>query len=316
MSVAVPLEAYRGAIREVDIGGLLVGGGKAFPFHDFDGDLANPPRVAFEVWDCPPDDWSPELVRVFGNDLADPVAWATRVARESSAEAIYLRLKSADPHGLGRSIEDTVVGAKRIVAAAGLPVLVVGCGDPETDGRLLPALAEAFAGTRVTLGNAESDTYRAIGGAAAEHGDAVIAFTPMDVSLAKQLNVLLAQAGVPDADIVMDPTCSALGYSFEYAFTVFERDRLAALAQNDVRMQCPFIATVGQETWHVKESRATPDELPGHGGLHDRGVLWESVTAVALMLAGADMVVVRHPDSGTLIQRVVAMLGSGGASWR
>ena len=238
-----PTENYRGSIRPVDIGGLVIGGGAAFPFHDFDGDLPNPPRVAFEVWDCPPEDWSPELSRVFGEALSDPVTWAAAIARIPSAEAIYLCLKSADPHGLGRSIEDTVARAKRILESAGLPAFI---------------------------GNAESDTYQAIGTGAAEHADAVIAFTPMDVSLAKQLNVLLAQAGVPEADIVMDPTCSALGYSFEYAFTVFERDRLAALAQNDAKMQAPLIATVGQESWHVKESRVAEEELPGAGALVTR----------------------------------------------
>lgn len=315
MKVKTPTESYRGSIRPVDIGGLVIGGGAAFPFHDFEGDLPNPPRVAFEVWDCPPEDWSPELSRVFGEALSDPVVWAAAIARIPSAEAIYLRLKSADPHGLGRSIEDAVAGARRIVESAGRPALIVGCGDPDTDRELIPALAQALAGTRVVLGNAESDTYRAIGSAAAEHADAVIAFTPMDVSLAKQLNVLLAQAGVPEADIVMDPTCSALGYSFEYAFTVFERDRLAALAQNDVKMQAPLIATVGQESWQVKESRVQEEELPGAGTLHDRGVLWESITAVALILAGADLVVVRHPDSGALIHEAVAAFTDGGAPW-
>ncbi len=315
MSITVPIEAYRGSIRPVDLGGLIVGGGGAFPFHGFDRPLTNPPRVAFEVWDCPPDDWSSELASALGAVLADPVAWAAKVGQDPSAEAIYLRLKSADPHGLARRTEDVVAGAQKIIEAGGLPALVVGCGDPGTDAILMPALAEALGGWRVALGNAESDTYRAVGTAAKEHGHAVIAFTPMDVSLAKQLNTLLLQAGMDEKDIIMDPTCSALGYSFEYAFTVFERDRLAALAQNDGKMQVPLLATVGQETWHVKESRVPQEELPGQGSLHDRGVLWESITAVSLMLAGADMVVIRHPESGKLVHAVVGALTEEGPSW-
>lgn len=311
----LPIETYRGRIRTLDAGGLLIGGGGAFPLHEFDGDLPNMPRICFEVWDVPPDDWSPELTTVYGDVYADPIAWAQRVA-VLGADAIYLRLRSADPHGAARVATEVASEARRIVEAVQLPAFVVGCGDPDTDRVVLPLVAEELDGLRVVIGNAESDTYQAIGGAATAHGHAVLAYTPMDVSLAKQLNVLLAQVGTPEADIVMDPTCSALGYSFEYAYTVLERDRLAALAQNDTKMQAPILANVGQESWHVKESRVSEEELPGHGDLRTRGILWESITALCLILAGADVVVVRHPESARLLRAATAALTERTDRWR
>lgn len=308
-------ESYRGRVRAVDLGGLVVGGGAAFPLHHFDGELPNPTRVCFEVWDVAPDDWSPELATVWGDVYGDVVAWAAR-AGALGADALYVRLKSADPHGAARSADEVAEGVRRLGEAVDLPLIVVGCGDPDTDRRLLPRVAEGLRGRRVVIGNAENDTYQDIGKAAADCGHAVLSYTPMDVSLAKQLNVLLVQAGTAESDILVDPTCSALGYSFEYAFTVFERDRLAALAQNDTKMQAPLLANVGQETWHVKESRASMEELPGHGERRARGVLWESVTALCLVLAGADLVVVRHPETARLLRAAGAALGERTDAWR
>jgi acetyl-CoA decarbonylase/synthase complex subunit delta len=313
--VNVPVEKYRGRVRPVDLGGLFAGGGAAFPLHQFDGELSNPTRIYFEVWDVTPEEWSPELAGVYGEVLADPVAWAREVA-SLGADGLYLRLKSADPHGADREVEEVAREARRVVEAAGLAAIVVGCGDPDTDRRLMPAVAKELRGLRVILGNAENDTYRDIGGAATEHGHGVLAYTPMDVSLAKQLNVLLAQAGTSESDIVMDPTCSALGYSFEYAYTVFERDRLAALAQNDAKMQAPLLANVGQETWHIKESRASAEEMPGHGDRRTRGVLWEGVTALSLVVAGADIVVIRHPETARLLREALAALSERTDAWR
>ena len=314
-SVNGPTEAYRGKVRSLDLDGLLVGGGAAFPLHGFDGALPNPPRVCVEVWDAAPEDWSPELAEVFGDVYDDAFAWAERAA-SLGADALYLRLKSADSHGAREQLLEVARRARRIVEAADLPSFVIGCGDPDVDRVLLPLVGAECAGHRVALGNAENGTYRDVGWAAAASGHAVVAYTPMDVSLAKQLNVLLAQAGIPETDIIMDPTCSALGYSFEYAYTVFERDRLASLAQNDAKMQAPLLANVGQETWHVKESRASEEELPGHGERRTRGVLWESVSAVCLVLAGADVVVVRHPSSVRLIKAAIAALAERTDSWR
>jgi len=292
---------------------MPIGGGQAFPLHFFDGALPTPIRICYEIWDCSPDDWSAELEAVYGHVWHDPVSWAREVAGHG-AEALYLRLKRAamEPSA---DLTDVATDARRIVEASGLPAFVVGCGEPDVDSALLPLVAGELAGRRVALGNAESDTYHGIAAAAAGGGHAVIAYTPMDVSLAKQLNVLLAQAGMPEGDIIMDPTCSAVGYSFEYAYTVFERNRLAALAQNDTRMQAPLIANVGQETWQVKESRASEDDLPGHGERLARGVLWETVTALNLVLAGADVVVIRHPESARLLRSAMIGLSERTGAW-
>jgi acetyl-CoA decarbonylase/synthase complex subunit delta len=308
LAFQAPVEAYKGAIRSADIAGVSVGGETAFPFHTFEGEMPNDPKLAFEVWDVAPDDWSATLNAVYGDVYADSVAWAKKVVGEFGADMIYLRLRGTDPNGANRSPADAAATAKAVVEAAGVPVIVVGSGDIERDPEVLKVVAEVLGDANVVIGNAEEDTYRSIGAAAMGYQHGIVAFSPMDVNLAKQLNVLLSQLGVDEGAILMDPTTGALGYGLEYAYTVFERDRLAALAQNDPKMQMPIIATVGQEAWKAKETKVGEDELPGTGDMATRGLMWESLTAAALLLAGANIVVLRHPESAVLIRKAVASL--------
>ncbi len=308
LAFQAPTESYKGAIRQADIAGVTVGGETAFPFHTFEGEMPNDPKLAFEVWDLAPDDWSSTLNDIYDGVFADPVAWAKKAVDEFGADMIYLRLRSTDPNGADRSATEAAASAKAVVEAVNVPVIVVGSGDAERDPEVLKAVAEALSGHKVVIGNAEEDNYRSVGAAAMGYQHAVVAFSPMDVNLAKQLNVLLSQLGVDDGAILMDPTTGALGYGLEYAYTVFERDRLAALSQNDPKMQMPIVATVGQEAWKAKETKVGEDELPGTGDMVTRGLMWESLTSVALLLAGANIVVLRHPESAALIRKTVASL--------
>lgn len=308
LTFQAPVETYKGAIRQVDVGGVAVGGESAFPFHTFEGAMPNDPKIAFEVWDIAPDDWSVTLNDVYSDTFSDAVAWAKKVVDDFGADMIYLRLRGTDPNGAARSAADAAATAKAVVAAVDVPVIVVGSGDVERDPEVLKVVAEALGGTKVVIGNAEEDTYRSVGAAAMGYQHSVVAFSPMDVNLAKQLNVLLSQLGLDEGSILMDPTTGALGYGLEYAYTVFERDRLAALSQNDAKMQMPIIATVGQEAWKAKETKVSKDELPGTGDLVTRGLMWESLTAVALLVAGANIVVLRHPESAALVRKTISSL--------
>jgi acetyl-CoA decarbonylase/synthase complex subunit delta len=301
-------ERYKGRIREVRFAGLVLGGEEAFPFHYFDGAMPHVPAVGFEVWDTRPEEWPPALMDAYGEALADPLAWTRKVVEEFGAEALYLRLMSADPHGENRPLDEVVTGAVRVVASARVPVIVSGPGDPDTDVEVLQAVAEALKDTPVLLASAEESNYRAVGAAALAYGHGVVAFSPIDVNLAKQLNVLLARLGVSEDRILMDPTSGALGYGLEYSYTVFERSRLAALTQNDTAMQAPIVAVVGPDAWKVKEARAGREELPGTGDPELRAVMWEALTAVPLMLAGAELLIVRHPRSAWLVREVAGLM--------
>ena len=106
----------------------------------------------------------------------------------------------------------------------------------------------------------------------------------------------------------MDPMSSALGYGLEYTYSVMERIRQAALLQNDPMMQTPVICDIGEQVWKVKETMASEAEVAEWGGLEDRALAWEAVTAAAMITAGADMLIMRHPGALAKTKDLIADL--------
>jgi acetyl-CoA decarbonylase/synthase complex subunit delta len=105
----------------------------------------------------------------------------------------------------------------------------------------------------------------------------------------------------------MDPTTGALGYGIEYGFSVMERLRLAAL-QGDGMTQFPMIVTPGFEAWKTKESKVGVGVPSAWGEWLPRAINWEVLTAVTLLESGADIVVVRHPESLRQVKAAIAEL--------
>ena len=193
-----------------------------------------------------------------------------------------------------------------MLEATGLPLIVFGTGQAELDNDIMVAVAEEGKGENLLLGVCEEKNYRTIVAAALAHGHMVNARTAMDVNLAKQLNILINDMGVPMERIMMDPTTGALGYGMEYGYSVMERLRLAAL-QGDAMTQQPMLVTPGEEAWRTKESRVGEGVPEQWGNWAERAANWEVLTASTLIESGADIVVLRHPQS---VERVRSMIGA------
>jgi len=243
-----------------------------------------------------------------GKLLQDPVAWASYVSEELHAQVVAVHLLSTDPTGLNRKPEEAAGLIQRIVAEVSRPLIVWGCGDPARDAETLRCVAEACQGRNLALGPAEDKNYKQVGAAAIAYNHCVIASSPIDVNLAKQLNILLIELGVPEGKILMDPTTGALGYGLEYTYSVMERDRIAALVQQDDKLAFPMVCFVGKEVWKTKEA-GLPAEQAGPMGSEDRGVVMEAMTAALLAVAGADVVILRHPEAARLFNDLVRGLG-------
>ena len=110
--------------------------------------------------------------------------------------------------------------------------------------------------------------------------------------------------GLPLDRVLMDPTTGALGYGIEYGFSVMERLRLAAL-QGDAMTQLPMVVTPGFEAWKTKESKVGEGVPDSWGDWEARSINWEVLTAITLLESGADIVVLRHPES---VRRVKAAI--------
>jgi acetyl-CoA decarbonylase/synthase complex subunit delta len=311
MAFQVPVDAANGKIREMVLGSqttVTVGGENVLPFHTFEGTMPNAPKVAMEVYDVTPGDWAAELASVLGDVWGDPAAWARKCQTEFGADMICLQLLGTDPNGANRSAADAVATVKAVLDAVTIPVIVYGSGNVDRDAEVLKAVAEAVQGKNVVLGPAVEENFKSIGAAAMGFGAKVSGETPIDVNMAKQLNILLTNLGVSIDNILIDPSTGALGYGLEYCFSIHERIKLAALRQNDTMLQSPAVANLGKECWKTKEAKIGRDEAPQWGDSRKRGILWETLTAVAVLMAGADVMIVRHPETAKLIRQTVKEL--------
>jgi len=300
MPIEIPKDKWPGSIKTITIGAtaaeggtrattVTVGGQTTMPYLQFEALTPHKPVIAIEIKSRKPEDWSPLLVEVWGDAMTDPAQWAKK-AEEAGADLIVLALTLED------SPDDAVKAVKSVLGATGLPLVVWGPGQAEKDNDLLVAVSEATHGERLLLGICEDKNYRTIVATAMANGHLVQARTPMDVNLSKQLNILISDMGMPKDRIIMDPTTGALGYGIEYGYSVMERLRLAAL-QGDVMTQFPMLVTPGFEAWKTKEAKVGEGVPEAWGDWKNRSIHWETLTTIALVEAGADIVVLRHPES-------------------
>jgi acetyl-CoA decarbonylase/synthase complex subunit delta len=313
--IEVPKEKWSGKVREVTLGAtaanggtrsrtVTVGGETTLPFLTFEGTIPHPPAIAIEVRDSQPPDWPSLLIEAWNGATQTPDAWA-KAAEASGADLVALTFSASDRLNAAYARQTL----RQVLAATGLPLVVFGTGQADLDNEILVAVAEEGKGENLLLGVCEEKNYRTIVAAALAHGHLVNARTAMDVNLAKQLNILIHDMGMPLERIIMDPTTGALGYGIEYGYSVMERLRLAAL-QGDSMTQQPMLVTPGEEAWRTKEARAAEGVPAAWGDYATRACNWEVLTASALIESGADIVILRHPQSVERVRSVINALMS------
>jgi acetyl-CoA decarbonylase/synthase complex subunit delta len=297
MDYKAPVETYSGRVAEVVIGkgekALKIGGENVLPLHFFEGQIENRPRLALEIFDAEPKAWTEWERRPYEGVLADPVAWAKKCI-EIGADLICLRLVSTDPAGDNAPADKAAAVVKQVASAISTPLIVYGSGDETKDIEVLSKVAEVCDGENLLLGPLAKENYEPISKAALDHGHCVIAQTPLDINLEKELNVKLLKT-FPKERIVIDPLSSPLGYGMEYSFTIMERTKHIGIMFGDNTMQMPIIADLGSEAGKTKQAKENEKQ----------GLLWESVTALSLLLAGANILVLRQPESLKLMKEAI-----------
>jgi acetyl-CoA decarbonylase/synthase complex subunit delta len=299
MDYKAPVEAYTGVVREATIGKgnktLKIGGENILPLHFFDqGSNPNPVKFAMEVLDMKPEDWPEHAVEPFKDVIGDPVGWAKK-CQGFGVDAISLFLMSTDPAVKNAPADRAAELAKRVAEAINVPLIVYGSGDEKKDVEVLSKVAEVCDGMNLLMGPVLKENYEAVGKAILDHGHTAIAQSPLDINLLKELNVKLSKIFPPDR-IVIDPLSSALGYGMEYSFSLIERVKQIGIMTKDSMTMMPIIANLGGECWKTKQAKENKKQ----------GLLWEGMTAVSLLLAGANIIVLRHPETLKLIKETIA----------
>jgi acetyl-CoA synthase len=299
-SFAVPGETINGAIRTVTLGGsgtrtsaVTIGGAAALPFRHCEGAVGQRPALAVEVFDVEPQKYPDSLREAYGALLTDPAAMAKYAVEELGADLISVRLDGAHPDRDDATPEACAAVVERVLQAVGVPLIVTGPAHFEKNNAVMKTVAAAFPGENLLLSWAETDNYKTLAAAAMGYHHCLVAQTPIDVNMAKQLNILVTNMGLDAGKIVIDPMTGALGYGLEYTYSVMERIRTAAFT-GDSMLAMPMLCTPGYEVAKTKESKASQADFPLWGDA-SRGALLEIATAMSLLNAGADLLVCYHP---------------------
>jgi len=291
---------------------ITIGGETTIPFYHFEGEMPNSPVVAMEVWDIVPTEWPDPVREPFADVMADPGAWAKRCVDEYGADLICLRLKGCDPNGENKSAEDATAATKRVLESVGVPLIIWGCGNTDKDNEIFPPVAEAASGENCLLGTITEDNYKTLTALGTAYNHKLIAESPVDINMAKQVNILALDVGFPAESILIYPSTGALGYGIEYVYSIMERLRIAGL-KGDKVVAMPILCDIGIEVWGVKEAKAPQSEVPEWGDATLRGPLWEAATAYVYLLAGADVLIMRHPEAVRMTKETIGHLMGGGS---
>ncbi len=284
-----------------------IGGETCMPFHLWEGEMPHRPLVAMEVFDVVNEKYPQVLRAVYGDLLHHPAAMAKLCVENYGADLISVRLEGTHPEKGNRTVEQAVELVKQVLAAVPVPLIITGHSNYDKNNEVIKAVAQACSGEKLLLNWVEQDNYRTIAGAALAFGHVVVSQSPIDVNIAKQMNILLTNMDVKPEQIVMDPMTGATGYGIEYTYSVMERIRLTAL-NGDRMLAGPMIVSPGQECAKIKESRATEKDFPTWGDLADRAALWELTTAVSFIYAGADIVIMYNPRSVAAVKKTISQL--------
>ena len=306
-TVTIGATAEEGGSRA---GTVTVGGETTLPFLTFEGETPNPPVIAGLVVDVVPGDWPDVLKDAVGDVINSPVEWAQKCVEEHKVDLICLKLLGPDPQGKNLSAAEAASTVKAILETVDVPLIIWGCGDEEKDNEVLPECSQAAKGENCLIGPATETNYRTMGAIGTADKHKLIAEAPVDINIAKQVNILLQDSGFDLKDVVMCQVTAALGYGFDYVYTIFERVRIAGL-KGDKHMALPQIANVGWEVWKIKEALADEDVLPGWGKLADRGPRWEATTAAGYLQAGADILTMAHPEAIRIIRETIDQMTNG-----
>jgi acetyl-CoA decarbonylase/synthase complex subunit delta len=288
----------------------VIGGETCMPFHLWEGQMPHRPLIAMEVFDRVSEKYPAELRRLYGDLLNEPAQMAKVCVEKYGADLISVRLDGTHPERGGRSPKQTVQLVKSILEAVEAPLIITGHNHYESINEAMKSIARECAGENLLFNWVEQDNYRTIAGAALAYGHSVVSQSPIDVNISKQMNILLGNMEIKPERIVMDPMTGSAGYGIEYTYSIMERIRSTAL-NGDKILAGPMLVAPGQECSKIKESRAPEKDFPNWGELGKRVALWEFSTALSLLYAGADLLIMYHPQAAMKLKAKVLEMIEG-----
>ena len=313
MPIPEVVESFTGSVNRVTLGAtkdtggsrtstVTIGGASNVVYGGSNTDAGEKPVIAIDVIDTRPEDWPDTLSECYKDVLDSPGNWAKKCVNEFGADLVCVKFDGIHPDKADKDAEHAVKVTKEILGAIGMPLILWGCGNNEKDNQIMPKVSQAAKGENCLIGTVKENNYKSLTAIALADNHHLITEAPLDINIAKQVNILVSDMGFPLERIVTFQATGALGYGIEYAYSIQERQRLAILA-GDKMMAMPVICDAGYESWRVKEAKLA--DMTEWGNVEDRGPMWEATTAICLLQAGADIIRMRHPRAVATVKNFI-----------
>lgn len=269
-------------IRKIDFQGLQIGGEGV-------NDLIKPIfALELNIFNF---DVSSHIVKdFFGKKNAKELVLA---AQSTDCDILALKFNVPDEN-LDENINKAKALLKELLPHIKKPLIVRGINNKSVDVKLLPALMSVL-DREVIIAFADENTYKEIVPSVIKGGHILAIRTPIDINLAKEMNILTSDMGLSLDKILIDTDMGGLGYGLEYGYSIIERIKLAAF-DGDKMLNMPLIAFAGEEALKAKETKSDTF-AKSFGDFKERSIMFEITTASAVIAAGANLIVLEHPDS-------------------
>lgn len=276
-------------IRTIDFDGLTIGGDASLSFMSENQNIAKP-LVAIEI-PYKYDKSFPDILKQKWEATSFLDLFEKAMKSDADIVSIRFNIEEQDVKSELNNIKIFLLSLNQIETK---PLILRGSNNVNVDRILLPFLAEN-APKAVIIAFADEDTYETIVPAVVKNNHVLVLRTPIDINLAKELNVLSSDKGLSLDKILIDSDMGGLGYGLEYGYSIVEKIRLAGFA-GDSMLNMPIIAFIGEESYRAKESKLDTFST-NWGTLDKRASMWELSGAAAMISAGANIVVVWNPQS-------------------
>ncbi len=318
MSIPEIADNFTGSVNRITLGAtkenggsrtstITVGGARNVVYGGGADQASEKPVIAIDVLDSEPSDWPEALVEPYKDVLDNPGEWAKKCVEEFGADLICLKFEGIHPDKGDKDAAHAIKVTEEVLKAVGVPLILWSCGNDEKDNQVMPKVSGAAKGENCLIGTISEDNYKSLTAIALADNHYLISEAPIDINIAKQVNILASDMGFPLERIVTFQSTGALGYGIEYAYSIQERQRMAALT-GDKMMAMPAICDVGYESWRAKEAKLK--DAPGWGDAADRGPMWEAATAICLLQAGVDIIRMRHPRAVKTVKNFINQVWS------
>ena len=271
-------------IRNIDFQGVKIGGDTSVAFMKENQNKAKP-LFALELPFFYEENFPAVLQNQYGEnyEIINAIKKSENLPNEILSVRFNIRETSVESDF--KEIENKF---QKIFEATSKPVILRGRNNNEIDKKLLPLLAKK-ASRQCIISFIEDTSYEEILPSLIENNHIVVIRTPIDINLAKEMNILTTERGLDINKIIIDPDMGGLGYGLDYGYSIIEKLKQVGFS-GDNMLNMPIIVFIGEESFKAKEAKSNKyDE--NWGEYEKRATMWETAGASAVIAAGANIVV-------------------------